>query len=77
MIVQHENTMKRTCGFVRSSLSVLARLATVGSEAIETNFLHYYNEDAAVRRLPRLRASRSRRNRLDEMPNSGELFQAP
>ena len=76
VIVQHEN-MKRTCGSVRSSLSVLARLATVGSEAIETNLLHHYDEEAAARRLPRLRASTRSEDRLDDMPNSGELFQAP
>jgi hypothetical protein len=55
MIVQHEN-MRRTCGSVRSSLSVLARLATVGSEAIETKFLPHFEERLAARRGPQRRA---------------------
>jgi hypothetical protein len=47
----------RTCGSVRSSLSAPARLATVGSEAAETTSLHPQDEETAVRRFPRLRAS--------------------
>ena len=42
--------MKRICGSVRSSLSVLARLVTVGLEAIETTFPHHYDAETAVRR---------------------------
>jgi len=49
--------ISRTCGSVRSSLSAPARLATVGSEAAETTSLHHQDEETAVRRFPRLRAS--------------------
>jgi hypothetical protein len=49
--------ISRTCGSVRSSLSAPARLATVGSEAAGTTFLHRSDEESAVRRSPRLRAS--------------------
>ena len=49
--------ISRTCGSVRSSLSAPARLATVGSEAAETTFLHHSDEVTAVRWLPRLRVS--------------------
>lgn len=49
--------ISRTCGSVRSSLSVPARLATVGSEAAETTSLRYQGEETAVKRFPRLRAS--------------------
>jgi len=57
MIVRYENIfVRRTCGSVRSSLSVLARLVTVGSEAIETTSLHRRDEETSVRRSLRLRA---------------------
>ena len=49
--------ISRTCGSVRSSLSAPARPATVGSEAAETTSLHRQDEETAVRRFPRLRAS--------------------
>jgi hypothetical protein len=49
--------ISRTCGSVRSSLSAPARLATVGSEAAETTFLHRSDEETSVRWFPRLRAS--------------------
>src|SRR5207244_176025 len=58
VIVRYENKfVRRTCGSVRSSLSVLARLVTVGSEVIETTSLPRRNEGTSVRRFPRLRAS--------------------
>ena len=50
--------IRRTCGSVRSSLSVLARLVTVGSEATETTFPNRRDEETAVRRSLRLPASR-------------------
>jgi len=56
--------ISRTFGSVRSSVSAPARLATVGSEAAETPSLHPQDEETAVRRSPRLRASmRSERQR--------------
>ena len=58
VIVRYENKfVRRTCGSVRSSLSVLARLVTVGSEVIETTSLRRRDEETSVRRFPRLRAS--------------------
>jgi len=57
VIVRYEKNIRRTCGSVRSSLSVLARLATVGSEATETTFPHRRDEETSVRRSLRLPAS--------------------
>jgi hypothetical protein len=58
MIVRYEHKfVSRTCGSVRSSLSALARLVTVGSEAAETTSVHRRDEETSVRRFPRLRAS--------------------
>jgi hypothetical protein len=58
MIVRHEQKfVNRTCGSIRSSLSVLARLVTVGSEAIETTSFLRGKEKTVVRRSVRLRAS--------------------
>ena len=74
MIVRYEKkTRKRTCGSVRSSLSAPARLATVGSEAAETTSLARQDEEAAVRKPPRLRASMRRGGRLDDTSNTSEL----
>ena len=57
MIVRYElRFVRRTCGSVRSSLSVLARLVTVVSETIETTSFHPGDEEISVRRSPRLRA---------------------
>jgi hypothetical protein len=50
VIVRYENKfIRRTCGSVRSSLSMLARLAMVGSEAIETTSLHSRDEETSAR----------------------------
>jgi hypothetical protein len=59
MIVRCENKFaSRTCGSVRSSLSAPARLATVGSEAAGTMFLHRQDEVTTVRWSPQPPASR-------------------
>lgn len=61
--------ISRTCGSVRSSLSAPARPVTVGSEAAVTTFLHRSDEESAVRRSPRLRAStRSERSGWRKCP---------
>jgi hypothetical protein len=58
VIVRYENRfVRRTHGFVRGSLSVLARLVMVGSEATETTSLRRCDEETTVRRFLRLRAS--------------------
>ena len=58
MIVLYEiKFVKRTCDSVRSSLSAVAKLATVWSEAAVTTSLHRPDEEMAARLFPRLRAS--------------------
>ncbi len=58
MMVRYEDRLiSRTCGSVRSSRAAPARLVTVGSEAAVTTFLHRPDEESAVRRSSRLRAS--------------------
>jgi hypothetical protein len=58
VIVQYgTKPVERTCGSVRSSLPALARLVTIGSEAAGTAFFDPRDEEIAVRRSPRLRAS--------------------
>jgi len=57
VIVRTKDRLARTRGSVRGSLSVLARLVTVGSEATETTSLRRRDEEAIVRWSLRLRAS--------------------
>jgi hypothetical protein len=77
MIVQHRKYVRRTCGSTRSSLSALAPLATVGSEAAETMYLCL-----RAKRPPRVslldcQRQRGLRARLDDRPKQSELLQAP
>ena len=58
MIVRYDiKSVRRTCDSVRSSLSVLAGLATILSEAAETISFLRLEEEPSVRRFLRLRAS--------------------
>lgn len=58
VIVRYDrDDIRRTCGSVRSGLSVLAWLVTTGLEATETTSLHRPDERNAVRRAARLPAS--------------------
>jgi hypothetical protein len=58
MIVRYDiKSVRRTCDSVRSSLSALAGLATILSEAAETISFLRLEEEPSVRRFLRLRAS--------------------
>jgi hypothetical protein len=58
MIVRYDiKIVRRTCDSVRSSLSALAGLATILSEAAETISFLRLEEEPSVRRFLRLRAS--------------------
>ena len=72
------NDIRRTCGFVHTSLSASARLVTVGSEAAETTYLRPKGRGDG-REVVSATASVNggRRVRLDDMPNVSELLQAP
>ena len=72
------NDVRRTCGFVHTSLSASARLATVASEAAETT---YFRPRARGDGREVVSATASvnggRKVRLNDVLNVSELSQAP
>lgn len=78
MIVQYENFIRRTCGFVHTSLLASARLVTVGSKAAKTTYLRPKGRGDG-REVVSATASVNggRRVRLHDKPNESELSQAP
>ena len=72
------NDVRRTCGFVHTSLSASARLVTVGSKAAETTYLRPKGRGDG-REVVSATASVNggRRVRLNDMPNVSELSQVP
>ena len=72
------NDVRRTCGFVHTSLSASARLVTVGSKAAETTYFRPRGRGDG-REVVSATASVNggRRVRLNDMPNVSELSQVP
>src|ERR1039457_6269354 len=72
------NDVRRTCGFVHTSLSASARLVTVGSKAAETTYFRPMGR-GDDREVVSATASVNggRRVRLNDMPNVSELSQVP
>jgi hypothetical protein len=71
------SNIKRTCGSVRTSLSALARLVTVGSEAAETTYLHSSERrDGRETFSAAASVKGGRRVRLNDKSNTCELLRA-
>ena len=72
------NDIRRTCGFVHTSLSASARLGTVGSKAAGTTYLRPKGRGDG-REVVSATASVNggRRVRLNDRPNVSELLQTP
>ena len=72
------NDIRRTCGFVHTSLSASARLVTVGSKAAGTTYLRPRGRGDG-REVVSATASVNggRRVRLNDRPNVSELLQTP
>src|ERR1017187_2022962 len=72
------NDIRRTCGFVHTSLSASARLVTVGSKAAGTRYLRPRGRGDG-REVVSATASVNggRRVRLNDRPNVSELLQTP
>ena len=72
------NDIRRTCGFVHTSLSASARLVTVGSKAAGTTYLRPKGR-GDDREVVSATASVNggRRVRLNDRPNVSELLQTP
>jgi hypothetical protein len=70
--------IRRTCGFVHTSLSASARLVTVGSKAAETTYFRPWGRGDG-REVVSVTASVNggQRVRLNDMPNVSELLQTP
>jgi len=71
------NDIRRTCGFVHTSLSASARLVTVGSKLPGQHTSVQRDEEMAARLSPRLPASTVVGVRLNDRPNVSELLQTP
>ena len=72
------NDVRRTCGFVHTSPSASARLATVGSKAAETTYFRPRGRGDG-REVVSATASVNggRKVRLNDIPNVGKLLQVP
>ncbi len=72
------NDIRRTCGFVHTSLSASARLVTVGSKAAETTYFRPWGRGDG-REVVSVTASVNggQRVRLNDRPNASELLQTP
>jgi len=71
------NDIRRTCGFVHTSLSASARLVTVGSKAAETTYFCLHDTERSARDFRHCQRQRGGRVRLNDMSNTRELLQAP
>ena len=72
------NDIRRTCGFVHTSLSASARLVTVGSKAAETTYFRPRGRrDGREVVSATASVNGGRRVRLNDMPNVSELSHAP
>jgi len=80
VIVWYESMafVRQTCGSVRSRLSALARLVTVGSEAAETQSRHSGNEEILCEEISATGSvNAGRRDGLSDKPNVSEPLQVP
>jgi len=70
--------VRQTCGSVRSRLSALARLVTVGSEAAETQSRHSGNGEIFCEEISAAGSvNAGRRDGLSDTPNASELLRVP